>query len=528
MPRRKPRTASRLTAMFAVALITLSACAGAATPAPPTAAPATAAPPTAAPPTAAPVTPAPATAAPATEAPATEAPATEAPATAAPGTEAPGTEAPASEAPATEAPTPPPATPTPVPTEPPTIPPNATRIDFWSWVPGIQTQVNEFNASHPDIFVVYDLKGAGNAEYANLNTVLQANAGVPDVVQIEFQWLPSYIASDDLTDLTAYGANDIKDKFVPWTWSQVSSGSGVYAYPQDAGPMVQMCNQSLLDKYSIKAPTTWDEFTKAAADMHAADKNVFLSNFTADQGWFFGMLWQSGARPFTLDGTNITIDFTSPEAMRVAKLWGDLLDSGNLSPTDTYTSEWNSALASQNVACWQSGAWGPEVVEPAAPDLAGKWRMTLMPQWVAGDKVNGNYGGSTIAVTKASAHPEQAATFDQWLNTDPAATLELANGTAGLFPVTNQTTSDPAWADKTYDYWGGEKIHQVTSKASEQVDVSFQWSPLTGFVYTTYAAELTKVRNGEITYEQLMADMQTLTTAYATDQGYTVLPAPTP
>ena len=54
-----------------------------------------------------------------------------------------------------------------------------------------------------------------------------------------------------------YGANDVKDQFVPWTWSQVSQGTGVYAYPQDSGPMVMFCNDAVLAKDNITVPTTW-------------------------------------------------------------------------------------------------------------------------------------------------------------------------------------------------------------------------------------------------------------------------------
>ena len=250
-------------------------------------------------------------------------------------------------------------------------PSGAVGIDFWSWVPGIQDQVNEWNATHPDIQVNYINKGNGNTEYAALNTALQANSDIPDVVQIEYQHLPSYIARGQLANLADYGANDVKDQFVPWTWSQVSQGDGVYAYPQDAGPMVMFCNDAILQKNNIKVPTTWDEFAKAAADLHKADPNVYLANFTPDQGWYMGMLWQSGAKPFTVDGTNIKIDFTSPEVMRVAKLWDDLMKSGNLAPIDTYTNDWNTALGNGTIACWHSGAWGT-YISGSMPDITGQ------------------------------------------------------------------------------------------------------------------------------------------------------------
>lgn len=314
----------------------------------------------------------------------------------------------------------------------------------------------------------------------------------------------------------------MKDQFVPWTWAQVSQGDGVYAYPQDAGPMIQMCNTKLLDKYSIAVPTTWDEVTSAAAALHAADKNVYLTNFTADQGHFFGLLWESGAKPFVVDGQNIKIDFTSPEVTRVAKLWGDLLKSGNLSPIDTYTPDWNTALGNGTIACWTAGAWGPSLIESAAADLSGDWQISLMPQWSAGGKVNGNYGGSTIAVPAKSAHPKEAEAFARWLNTDPGITLALTGGTSNLFPVTQTTLSSPDWAGFTSDFWGGQETHKIMAEAAQQVDVAFGWSPFTDFVYTTYSEELAAVVAGTTTFEQAMQNVQDKATTYAKEQGFTV------
>lgn len=396
------------------------------------------------------------------------------------------------------------------------------EINFWSWAPGIDTAVAAFNSSQSAIKVTLDNTNAGNAAYAALNTALATGTGVPDVVQIEFQHLPSFIARGDLANLTDYGANDVRDQFVPWTWAQVSQGDGVYAYPQDAGPMIQMCNKKLLDKYNIAVPTTWDEVTSAAAALHAADSNVYLMNFTADQGHFFGLLWQSGAKPFVVDGQNITIDFTSPEVTRVAKLWGDLLKSGNLSPIDTYTPDWNTALGNGTIACWTAGAWGPSLIESAAADLSGDWQISLMPQWSAGGKVNGNYGGSTIAVPAKSAHPKEAETFARWLNTDPSITLALTGGTSNLFPVTQTTLSSPDWAGFTSDFWGGQETHKIMAEAAQQVDVAFGWSPFTDFVYTTYAEELAAVVAGTTTFEQAMQNVQGKATNYAKEQGFTV------
>jgi multiple sugar transport system substrate-binding protein len=421
--------------------------------------------------------------------------------------------------------------PTPVPTPTPcgTGPTgNPVVIEFWSWAPDICTQVTAFNQSQSAIYVDYQNNhGAGNAEYASLNTAIAAGTGVPDAVQIEFQHLPGYIATDSLTDLTQYGASDVVGKFLPWTVAQVSQGSGVYAYPQDAGPMIQMCNTDALAKAGMtSAPTTWDEFSKAVTDYHTKVPDGYFTNFTADQGWFFGLLWQSGATPFKVDGSNITINFTSPEVTRVAQVWDDMMKSGGLAPVATYSSDWQTAIGNGTVACWQAGAWGPGVIEPATPKdspFVGKWQAYLMPQWDASNPINGNYGGSVTAVPKLAQHPQEAATFAAWMNSDPTSTISMANGPGALFPVTTATLADPKWTDFTSDFWGGQKLHQLTAQAAQTVGQDWQWSPFTAQVYTDYANELTKVTAGSETLVQAMSNLQQLETQYAQDQGFTVV-----
>lgn len=401
--------------------------------------------------------------------------------------------------------------------------PNAVKITFWSWVPHVNEFVDEFNKTHPDVYVDYVNAGGGSGEYNKLKVALQANTGIPDVVQIEYQLVPSFIAQGALLDLTAYGANDLKSQFVPWTVTQVSSGNGIYALPQDSGPMVMFCNDAVLQKYNIKVPTTWDEFATAAAAIHKADSKVYLTNFTYDQGWFFGVLWQAGGRPFTWDGgSNVSIDFTSDAATKVANYWDTLIKSGNLSPVDTYTNDWNTALGNGTVACWPTGAWGT-FIQGSSKDYAGHWNVYPMPAWKAGDTTNGNYGGSSIAITKATKHPKEAMVFNTWLNTAMKATLGLTDPAgAGLFPVTLGTLNDPSWKDVKFDFWSGAAIHQTMMQAATGVDPNFTWSPFTDFVFTTYADEMTKVKSGSQSYAAALKNLQDKTIQFAKDQGFTV------
>jgi multiple sugar transport system substrate-binding protein len=396
------------------------------------------------------------------------------------------------------------------------------HLTFWSWVPGLQDQVNEWNSSHPNIQVTLNSSAAGTAMYNKLKVALRAGSGAPDVVQIEYQYLPTFTALNDLVNLVPYGANNIQNQFVPWTWSQVSSSGAVYGIPQDSGPMGMMYRKDIFDQYHLTVPTTWDQFAQDAATLHKANPSLYLANFTSDPGSFFGLLWQSGAHPFTLNGTTININFSTPEVLRVANLWGNMLSSGVLSPLDSYTNDWNSALANGTIASWQAGAWGPGVIQPAAPNSSGKWQVAEMPQWTAGAHVDGNYGGSSDAVLKTSQHPSEAAQFAIWLNTNAQTTLQFATGKASLFPVTTATLNNSQWSDTSASYWGGQQIAKAFASYSQNVDTHFSWSPFQDFVYSTFSDQFVSVKSGSITFAQAMKNLQDKVSTYAQSQGFTV------
>src|SRR6266852_2053623 len=74
-------------------------------------------------------------------------------------------------------------------------------LTFWAWVPNIQSEVNLFQQSHPNNENKVVNAGQGPPEYTKLRTALKAGSGGPDLVQIEFQYLPTFGLTGDLVDL---------------------------------------------------------------------------------------------------------------------------------------------------------------------------------------------------------------------------------------------------------------------------------------------------------------------------------------
>src|ERR1700751_4226866 len=97
-------------------------------------------------------------------------------------------------------------------------------LEVWTWVIGLDKAVPLFEKAFPNIKVHVNNVGNGPTEYQKLQTAIKAGSGGPDVAQIEYDFLPSFIVTDGLVDISKYGASDVKSFFVPWTLGSMLAG----------------------------------------------------------------------------------------------------------------------------------------------------------------------------------------------------------------------------------------------------------------------------------------------------------------
>jgi len=350
-------------------------------------------------------------------------------------------------------------------------------LTYTSWIPGIEEVVAAWNAKNPNIQVKVQTGPNGNGgTYQNFFNQLKAG-NAPDLGHIEYDALPSFRVQDGLVDL---GGCDIvakaKDQFVDWTWNQVSFGEDGHAYgvPQDTGPMALFYRADLFEKAGIAIPTTWDEYAAAAEKVKAA--GGYITNFSqSDISQFAGLSWQAGGRWFTNDGNQWSVTLDDANTKKVADYWQNLLTKKLVSTVPPWTTEWDNAYNTGAAWTWVSAVWGANSIATGAPKTAGKWKVAPMPQWAAGEKVAGNWGGSSTAVFKGSKHVYEAAQFALWLNTSEEA-LTLLNAKANLYPATKTGAALPA-LQKGLAFYGDQKIYDVFAEASAQVSPDFTWGP---------------------------------------------------
>jgi multiple sugar transport system substrate-binding protein len=400
---------------------------------------------------------------------------------------------------------------------------SATKLTFWAWVPGMERAVEEFNRTHPKICVTQQNPGAGLPTYRALTNTLKAGSGAPDIAEVEFSVLPSFEALNALVDLSKYGANNHRSKFVPWAWQQVSRGSAVLAMPSDFGPMAFYYNAPLLAKHEIEPPATWADFAEAAAKLHRADPKVVLANFgPSDLQWLLVLMAQAGAAPFGYTGGDqVKINWTGPAQMRFADFWQKLIDQKAVSTADPYGTQYPINQDGSLLAAELASAWRPSYFQPQLKKTLGDWRAAPMPQWTPGANVESNWGGSAYPVLKQSEHPAEAAQFVQWLTATDEAWNILKTPPSSLFPAYTPLLNSEEFKGLTYPVSGKSRPNEVFAEAAPDV-APIQWPPFMVAAGDEAESTFGQVLNGKMTLRQAFQAYQDQMVKYARDQGFKV------
>ena len=399
----------------------------------------------------------------------------------------------------------------------------ATTLTFWTWVPDIQKEIDLFQKAYPKITIKLVNTTGGAQHYPKLRSALKAGKGIPDVAQMEYQNISSFTQTKSLADLTPYGAAAEEGKYVDWVWKQVAYNGGVWGVPQDTGPLGTLYRKDIFDKAGVSAvPETWDDFAKAAAAIKSKTGSFITNVPTSDAAHWYGFFWQAGAKPFTFDGKKtVGIDLDSADTQKVVDFWQPLIQKGYVSTDADFTDEFYQGLSRGKYASWIVAAWGPIFLQGTAKNTSGKWRAGFIPQWNAGDKISGNWGGSTDAVMEASSNKIAAYQFAKWLNTNKESALKLANEQF-LFPPTKSTLTDTAFTSQASEFYGGQKVNEFFAGVSDTVDKDFQWLPFMDYVNSSFTDTLGKAVAAHGDLRAGLKTWQSQVVSYAKQQGFTV------
>ena len=408
------------------------------------------------------------------------------------------------------------------------------ELVFWGWDSGntMKDLIADFEEANPGITVKFNNTGTANDTSTALSNAIAAGNGAPDVVMLEDPTVTQFAVTEGLIDLDQFGANELKDDYAAGPWNKLQYNGKSYALPIDSGPEVFFYNKAVFDKAGVDGESikTWDDYYEAAKKVRATGS--YMTNVAGsanDYQPFTAQAWQAGAKPWRVDGENITINMTKDEgkekyiAFQQKLIDEDLIDT----KTQNWSDDWNRSLNDGSIASLTIGAWMPINLMNGAPDQAGNWRVAQLPQWNEGDEVSAEDGGSALAVTAQSKNQAAAYKFVEYLTHGDGADTMAATGT---FPSLKRILSSDSFTDpnsesnkKTNDFFGGQNVNEVLSEAAQRTVTEFQYLPYNPFAQTSYGDEISKAyATKELTLKQAMENYGKALAEHGEQQGYKV------
>ncbi|MCX2924170.1 ABC transporter substrate-binding protein [Streptomyces sp. NEAU-W12] len=398
-------------------------------------------------------------------------------------------------------------------------------LTYWAWAPGMDKVVdlwNEGPGKKEQIKVTVKKQASGDTLVTKILTAHKAGKA-PDLVQAEYQALPTLVSNDALADVSK-DVGDAKSKFADGVWQQTTLGTdAVYAVPQDIGPMMFYYREDLFKEYGLTVPTTWDEFADTARKLKKESPQTDLTTFSAnDSGLFAGLAQQAGAQWWTTSGTKWKVGISDDATKKVAEFWGGLVEEGAIDNQPMYTPAWNKALNTGKQIAWVSAVWAPGTLSTAAPDTKGKWAMAPLPQWNDGENRTGSWGGSSTGVTTDSENKEAAAKFAAWLNTDGEALNALAKE-SGIYPASTSAQLSGAFTTPP-EYFSNQPDFYEKAAGIAQTTAPSAWGPNVNVAYTTFRDAFGAAAKNRSGFVAAVDSMQQDTVADLKKQGFEVAP----
>lgn len=383
--------------------------------------------------------------------------------------------------------------------------PSAEPIQFWGWAPGYAEAVDLWNSTHEQKVVFETTPSGSKGGYAKVQAAAKAGNG-PCLAQVGNESIASFVLEGMLEDVSDEAAA-YEDQYPEAAWSVMKVADGVYGIPVDSAPLGLFYRADVYERLGLAPATTWEEFAEQSKQVRASDLSVYLSSFSpADMGWWGGLTQQARSTWFDIEGDSWKVTVDSPATQQVAGYWQRLLDADAVLNTEIESPEWWEKAQSGAIASHIAPVWWAGVLEGAAANSSGQWRVAPLPNLDADDPSNGTQGGSATAVVSGCDNVQGALEFANWMSTDEDA-LQILIDQAAVFPASVPGSSHPA-LDSEVEYFGGQQIFRVFVDANKAVDSTWAWGPMTTQTGESFDTAMQPAINGEGTLSDGLADAQ--------------------
>ena len=390
----------------------------------------------------------------------------------------------------------------------PTIDENTeTEITVWAWnvaAKALVESAKSFNQKYPKIKVNVQEYGLAQNVYERYSVILSSGVGVPDIIQIESDYVQTFAETYPQYFFDMNGYIDIEGKVDPSKISTSYDSEGkLVSIPWDSGPVVMFYREDLFNQagIDINSIITFEDYISAGKKLKEKFPNITMTGlpFTQDENLFRCLLVANKSYYLNNKG-EITV--ASSKAIETLQMIKRLIDEG----VAKNTINWDGGIvANKNgeLASWIMGGWWGGTIKDQMPEMKGKWKIAPIPAFPDGARASSS-GGAGLSIT-ASEPIKQAAALEfikeSLMNVDNQLMMYEKYS---LFPSYLPTYDDARFL-KSDDYFGDDFnkiLADVTKEIPNVIYASKDFAEIKNTVVSVYEDVLNNNRDIKSALEQ--------------------------
>ncbi|WP_288300801.1 sugar ABC transporter substrate-binding protein [uncultured Brachyspira sp.] len=390
----------------------------------------------------------------------------------------------------------------------PTIDENTeTEITVWAWnvaAKALVESAKSFNQKYPRIKVNVQEYGLAQNVYERYSVILSSGVGVPDIIQIESDYVQTFAETYPQYFFDMNGYIDIEGKVDPSKISTSYDSEGkLVSIPWDSGPVVMFYREDLFNQagIDINSIITFEDYISAGKKLKEKFPNITMTGlpFTQDENLFRCLLVANKSYYLNNKG-EITV--ASSKAIETLQMIKRLIDEG----VAKNTINWDGGIvANKNgeLASWIMGGWWGGTIKDQMPEMKGKWKIAPIPAFPDGARASSS-GGAGLSIT-ASEPIKQAAALEfikeSLMNVDNQLMMYEKYS---LFPSYLPTYDDARFL-KSDDYFGDDFnkiLADVTKEIPNVIYASKDFAEIKNTVVSVYEDVLNNNRDIKSALEQ--------------------------
>ncbi len=374
---------------------------------------------------------------------------------------------------------------------------------------GYDELIAQWNEEHPELQVELTEVSLWDDWKNELNTLLQANEGLPDIVAIEGDFMPALVAAPDRwVDLSS---DAVEGRWLEFKSDAATTPDGaLLGYATDAGPEAICYRADLFEEAGLPSDreevaaemTTWEDYF-ALGEQFVAE---------SDAQWYdaSGSVAQAMLNQveYPFEQADNSVDVENDELRAVYDTvtgYSEELSTG----VAQWSDDWTAGFQKDGFATIPCPGWMRSNIRDNTGDPAPKGVVWDVADVFPGG--GGNWGGSYLSVPKSSAHQEQAKEFAAWI-TAPEQQIQIFEQ-YGNFPSQVEALEDPALLGSTDPYFNDAPVGEIFSNRASAITVQPYHGPLYSDILGKFQEAITRVDQGgdpEESWETFVTEVESL------------------